>query len=167
MVQATYQTAFEIGLGSFPWIKILHPLAFVALGLLLVRFGSKRQIYRAMGIIVASMASIFFLLGLTTLVPNFLHLRGAYISGKSSIVEGVVENFRPAPALGPATESFSVHGVLFSYNALDDTPCFHDAPVHRVPIRNGLGVRVYYHEGCIQRVDIQRPGPVPMPEAPS
>jgi hypothetical protein len=59
-----------------------------------------------------------------------------------------------APALGPAIESFSVSGTPFSYNALDDTPCFHNAPVHRGPIREGLNVRLHYYEGCIQRVEV-------------
>jgi hypothetical protein len=35
-----------------------------------------------------------------------------------------VENFHPAPPLAPAKESFSVKQIVFSYNALDPTPCF-------------------------------------------
>ena len=155
MTQANYQTVFEIGLPSFPWARVLHPLIFVAIGLLLVWFLKSRQIYLVMGVFMASLASLFLLISLGTFIPNFMKLRSAYVSAKSSIVEGVVENFRPAPTIGPARESFSVRGVLFSYNALDDTPCFHNAPLHRGPIRDGLNVRIHYNEECIQRVDIQ------------
>jgi len=155
MTQANYKTVFEIGLRSFPWVRLAHPLIFVVVGLLLY-FLKIKQIYRVMGILVASFALLIFLLLLMSFVPQFLTLRSAYVSGRSSMVEGVVENFSPAPALGPARESFSVNGVVFSYNALDDTPCFHNAPVHRGPIKGALDVRIYYNDSCIQRVDILR-----------
>ncbi len=159
MTQVNYQIMFEIGLGSFPWARVVHPLIFVVIGLLLARFLKSRQIYLVMGVSMASLASLFLLISLVIFVPNFIKLRSAYVSGKSSIVEGAVENFRPAPKIGPARESFSVHGVLFSYNALDDTPCFHNAPLNGGPILDGLDVRIHYDEGCIQRVDIlQKPG---------
>lgn len=157
MTPANYQPIFEIGFRSFPWVTVMDPLIFIAIGLLLVRFLKSRQIYVIMGVVMASLASLFFLISLVTFIPEFVALRSAYVSGRSSIVEGTVENFRPAPALGPARESFSVRGVIFSYNALDDTPCFHNAPIHGGPIRDGLDVRIHYNEGCVQRVDI-RPG---------
>lgn len=103
---------------------------------------------------MVSVALFFFLVSLVALVPNFLKLRGNYVSGKSALVEGAVEDFHPAPSIGPAEESFSVRGIWFSYNALDDTPCFHNAPLHGGPLRAGLGVRILYNEGCIQRVDV-------------
>jgi hypothetical protein len=154
MTQETYQTIFEIGFKSFPWGKVAQPLIFVAIGLLLVRFLKRKKIYLVMGVFVASMASIFVLLSLVVTIPEFIELRSAYVSGKGSTVEGVVENFRPAQTLGPASESFSVRGVSFSYNALDNKPCFHNAPIHSNPIRDGLGVRIYYDNECIQRIDI-------------
>jgi hypothetical protein len=159
MKQGNYQTVFEIGLGSFPWARVLHPLigvaAIVAIGLFLMLFLRSKQIALVMGAFGVLFGSLFILPGLVVFVPNFVKLRSAYVSGRSSIVEGVVENFRPAPTIGPAREFFSVSGVLFSYNALDDTPCFHNAPLHRGPIRDGSDVRIYYDEGCIQRVDLR------------
>lgn len=155
MTEVNYQTVFEIGLRSFPWARVVQPLIFVAIGLLVMRF-LKNKVYLVMGIFVVSLASVFFLLYLGAFIPNFVKVRGDYVSGRSSTVEGIVENFRPAPAIGIATESFSVHGVVFSYNALDDTPCFHNAPFHRGPIRDGLNIRIHYNEDCIQRVDIRQ-----------
>jgi hypothetical protein len=154
MTQGNYQTIFEIGFRSFPWGKVAQLLIFVALGLVLVRFLKSKKSYLVVGVLMASMASIFVIVLLVVTVPEFIGLRSAYLSGKGSTVEGVVENFLPAPRIGPARESFSVSGVLFSYNALDDTPCFHNVPLHRGPVRDGLDVRIHYDKGCIQRVDV-------------
>jgi hypothetical protein len=156
MMQSAPQLIFQIGLRSFPWARVLYPLSFAVVGFLLFRFFRGKQIYQVTGLIVASLASIFFLVALVAFIPNFLRVRSAYLSGRSSVVEGVVEDFRPAPELGPARESFSVSGTVFSYNALDDTPCFHNAPLHGGPIRGGMDVRIHYNEGCIQRVDVLR-----------
>lgn len=159
MTQENYQTIFELGFRSFPWSRVIHPLVFLILGLLLIQLLKIKKIFLIVGAFVASMASLFLLISLVVVVPNFVRLRRAYVSGKSAIVEGVVENFRPAPTIGPTRESFSVHGILFSYNVLDDTPCFHNAPLHGGPIRDGLDVRIHSYEGCIQRVEVlQRVG---------
>jgi len=45
-----YQTVFEIGLRSFPWGGLLHPLPFILLGLILYRVGRGKQIYQAVGV---------------------------------------------------------------------------------------------------------------------
>jgi hypothetical protein len=103
---------------------------------------------------VAVFATLFFLISSVSLVPEFIERRHEYRSRGSSVVEGFVQNFRPAPNLGPAEESFSVSGVGFSYNALDLTPCFHNAPIHKGPIREGLPVRIIYKNRCIERVEI-------------
>ena len=91
---------------------------------------------------MAALATIFFVLLAATLVPSFLEVWHAYKSGGSSVVEGVVEDFRPAPVLGSAEESFSVQGVNFSYNALDLTSCFHDTPFRKGLIRPSLAMFV-------------------------
>jgi hypothetical protein len=104
--------------------------------------------------VIGSFALIIFVILLTKTLSDFITLRHAYVSGNSLIVEGTIENFQPAPATGPASESFYVGNTSFSYNVLDDTLCFHDAPLHHGPIRDGLNVRIHYHEDCIQRVDV-------------
>lgn len=156
MVQIDSQMVFQIGLRSFPWARVLHPLPFAVVGFLLFRFCRSKRIYQVTGLVVASLALVFLLVALVAFVPSFLKVRSAYLSGRSSVVEGVVEDFRQAPELGPARESFSVRGIIFSYNALDDTPCFHNAPLHEGPIRGGMDVRIHYNDGCIQRVDVLR-----------
>jgi hypothetical protein len=156
MAQGSYQTIFELGFMSFPWARIVSPIVFLGLGLCLIRFFKKKALYFSVGLLLASMASIFLILSLITFIPGFIHLRNAYISGKSAIAEGVIESFSPAPTLGPSQESFAVGSKLFSYNALDDTPCFHNAPIHKGPIRAGLNVRIYFDGDCIQRIDVLR-----------
>lgn len=45
-------------------------------------------------------------------------------------------------------------GVAFSYYVEAFTSRFTNAPAHRGPVTAGLTVRLFYNEGCIQRVDI-------------
>jgi hypothetical protein len=148
-----YQTVFEIGLRSFPWGSLLRPVPFIFAGLILFRFGRSKRVYQVTGIIVAAMAILFFFLAALVLLPEFIETRHAYRSGDSSVVQGIVENYHSAPALGPARESFSVSGVNFSYNALDATPCFHNAPFRHGPVSAGLSVRITYNNQCIQRLE--------------
>ena len=133
---------------------LLHPVPFVVIGILLFRFGRK-QVYKVVGILVATVAAFFFLITAATLVPTFVSLRNPYRNGDSSVVVGTVENFHPAPYLGGANESFSIKRAVFSYNVLDPIPCFHNAPAYNGPIRPGLELRIYYKAGCIQRVDVR------------
>lgn len=154
MTADNYRTVFELGFRTFPWPRVLQPLFFLIAGIAFIKF-SRRNMFRfVFGFLVAGMASLFLFLSLVIFIPKFIELRSAYRSGNSVVVEGPVQDLNLAPALGPAVESFSVGGTPFSYNALDVTPCFHNAPIHRGPIREGLNVRIHYHEGCIQRVEV-------------
>lgn len=155
---AQYHTVFAIGLGSFPWGIALVPSIMIVIGLGLIRFSGKKQIRQAVGA-AAIIFSLFFLLLLSiSSVSEFLKERRTYASGHYFVVEGQVENFHPRPALGRADESFSVNGVNFSYNVLDDTACFHNAHPRGI-IRPGLDVRVFYADGCILRLDVRPGGP--------
>jgi hypothetical protein len=156
-----YQAIFELGWRSFPWARVIQPLVFLVGGLLLIKLFKRKTTYLIVLVFVTSMASLIFLISLVVFIPDFVKLRAAYVSGKSVVVEGVVQNFRPAPTIGPAIESFSVNGVSFSYNALDDTPCFHNAPLHGGPVREGLNVRIHCYEGCIQRIEVSRKASIP------
>jgi hypothetical protein len=151
-----YDTVFEIGLKSFPWSTLLHPLFFLVGGALLVRFGKQRKVFQLVGILVGLLSILFLLIALVTLVPPFLKARHDYRAGSTSVVEGTVEEFHPAPALGPAREHFSINGVIFSYNVLDPSPCFHNEPFQKGRVHSGSRVRIHYNGACIQRVDALR-----------
>lgn len=155
MAVPEYQTIFEIGVRSFPWSAFLNPSLCILLGVALYRF-SKRQFFKAFGFGAILVGWLFFLMEVISLIPKSVQLRSAYVKGQTSVVDGPVENFHPMPVLGPSKESFSVRTVSFSYYVGDFTPCFTNTPEHRGPIRAGLTVRIFYNDGCIQRVDIPK-----------
>src|SRR5271169_6469569 len=107
-----YQTLFEISVKSFPWADLLHPGVFVLLGFALYRF-SKQGFRRVFGLLALTFGTIFVLITFLTTIPAFLRVHYAYRHGKSSVIEGPVENFHPKPILGTAKESFSIQGVVF------------------------------------------------------
>jgi hypothetical protein len=150
-----YQTIFEMGLRAFPWGVLFHPLILVVVGLVLFVFSGARQLPRILGAVGAAFGAMLFLILAIRLIPDYFGSRQTYLNGNSSIVEGQVKNFRPTPSLGAARESFSVGGRPFSFNVLDTTPCFHDAPLHKGPIHEGLYVRIYFKGDCIQRLDVR------------
>jgi hypothetical protein len=117
MAQPEYQTIFEIGLRSIPWSTVLHPLPFIIIGVLLLRFARAKSA-QITGVAVASMATLFSLILAVISVAKFIKLRSAYRNGDSAVVQGFVENFHPAPPLGPARESFSVNGISFFSTSL-------------------------------------------------
>jgi hypothetical protein len=159
MAPTDYKTVFELGIGSFPWSDFLIPSVFIVAGFGIYKF-SKLQSVQVVGLAILALSILIFAVLALAVTSNYNVLRRAYLAGISSVIEGRVENFRPMPSLGPARESFSVHGVNFSYNALDSTPCFHNGPAHLGPIRNGQFVRVHYEydNGCIQRLEIRADG---------
>ncbi len=154
MEQANYHTIFQIGLKSFPWSTLLHPIPVIVIGLALVYLARRNQYFKIAGTIIAVSGVLFFLILALKLVPDFVAQRRPYAKGASSVVAGKIQDFHAAPILGPANESFTVNGVPFSYNVLDSSPCFHNAPAHKGPIHDGLDVRIYYTDECIQRVDV-------------
>lgn len=153
LMPGMYQTVFEIGFRSFPWLDWLQPCVFVAIGLALYKF-SQRQAVKAIGILGFACGVLFFLITSITLIPDFLKVRRAYASGRSSVIEGNVEAFHPMPTLGLASESFSINGTPFSYNVLEMSSCFHNGPPHKGPIHSDMTVRIFYSGNCIQRVDV-------------
>jgi hypothetical protein len=154
MTSENFRTVFELGFNSFPLATFAHPFIFGAIGLICIRFFKRKRIFLVIGVFGISMGFLVFLLSLRTYVPKFAGPWKEYSSGKSIIVEGVVQDFHPAPMSGLAFESFTVKGVVFGYDALDYSPCFHDAPLHSGPIREGLTVRIHYYGDCIQRVEL-------------
>lgn len=159
MTQPVYDTVFAIGVHSFPWGAIWFFALPIVVGLALVRFARGKQIRKVVGAGLIVFSLFAFLLVSMSSVSQFMMERRAYASGQFSVVEGKIENFRPMPPLGRADESFFVNGVMFSYNVLDDTACFHNAHPHGI-IRPGVEVRVFYKDGCILRLDIRRKEPM-------
>ena len=89
-------------------------------------------------------------------ITDFAKYRSAYAKGDFSIVEGTVDNFQPMPYEGHQQESFTVKDVAFHYSDFDSSPCLRNTASHGGPIRQGLAVRITYHQGCILRLEISR-----------
>jgi hypothetical protein len=155
MEQANYHTIFQIGLKSFPWSTPLHPIPFIVIALALIYLSRRKQYFKIVGSLIAVLGVMFLVILVLKLVPDFVAQRRPYVKGASSVVAGKIRDFHAAPILGPANESFTVNGVPFSYNVLDSSPCFHNAPAHKGPLHDGLDVRIYYTDECIQRVDVR------------
>jgi len=153
IVAANSQTLFEIGIGSYPWNGIVQPIYFLVIGLIVVRHRKGKTDYKALCVLISLVSALAFIVIQSVDIRTFMRLRNEYISGKSMIADGIVENYQPAHLMNNTRESFSVHGVEFKYTILDGTPCFHDSPLQRIKIHDGLNVRIYYSERCIQRID--------------
>ncbi len=82
---------------------------------------------------------------------------GAYIE-----VEGVVEGLVPMPYEGHAEERFTVGGVTFAYSPFHPNGGFDHTVSHGGPIREGQHVKIAHRDGVILRVQIARPGAIPM-----
>ena len=92
-------------------------------------------------------------------VSEHFAIQRALASGRYSVVEGPVENFRPMPHHGHSLERFDVQGVRFRYSDYEETECFNHTTSHGGPIHPGLRVRATYIlerfvEHCIVRLEI-------------
>lgn len=88
MMANNYRTIFELGFRSFPWSRVIQPIVFIIMGLLLIKLLKSKKYFVIVGVFVASIASLVLLTSLVIFVPNFVSLRSAYASGKSAILEG-------------------------------------------------------------------------------
>ncbi len=79
MTNESYQTVFEIGFRPLPWARVAHPLIFVVIGLLLIRYLKKKTPYLVMGVVLACFGSLFVLLSLIIFIPNFVELCSAIV----------------------------------------------------------------------------------------
>ena len=150
-----YQTVFRIGAVSFPWSAYRHASVYLAVGLLLLGFSKFGRSKTIAGVVIFIGVG-FAILTSISVVPFFFRMRNDFASGRSTAIEGAIENFRPALKIGPATESFSVGVVTLTYDTFDDSPCFHNQKPFDGIIHDGLKVRIFYNNGCIQQIDVVR-----------
>jgi len=133
------RTAYE---PSFTWWFPAAGLG-VAIGALVVgRFWGRSG--RVFTYLVAG-AGVLWALGAGATVYGFHdEARAAAKSPSTPLVEGVVEDFHPAPYEGHQDESFSVGGVRFAYSDYVITGGFRQSSSHGGPIHQGLVVRIRY-----------------------
>ena len=154
-----YKTVFEITNKGFDWWFPAAGLGFVVLGAILVKVGKVRQwrgLQRFTGYFMVGFAALWTLLAFGLMFPEYYEAHEAYRTGRYSVVEGPVENFRPMPYEGHQDECFSVQNQTFCYSDYGPTPGFNNSASHGGPIRAGLPVRIAYDDGHILRIDIRQ-----------
>ena len=67
--------------------------------------------------------------------PQYYQLRKKYRAQQYSVVEGIVENFKPMPYEGHENETFTVNGIRFEYSDYAVSPAFNQTSSHGGPIR--------------------------------
>lgn len=153
-----YKTVFEISDKAFDWWFPAAGLAFVVLGVVLIKVGKARQwkkSQRWVGYYIVGFATFWTLLAFGAMFPDYYQAQKAYRTGNYSVVEGAVEDFRPMPYEGHQDECFSVQGQTFCYSDYAPTPGFNNSASHGGPIRAGLHVRIAYYGNHILRIDVR------------
>lgn len=88
----------------------------------------------------------------TITIVGYLRARYDLSHGYYSVVEGPVTQFEAGGA--HRMESFSVHGVRFTYVDGEETSGFHTSVAYGGPIREGVWVRVTYKANLILRLEV-------------
>ena len=131
-----YQTVFRISAVSFPWSAYSHASVYLAVGLLLLSFSKLVRSKTIAGVAIV-IGIGFAILTSISVVPFYFRMRNDFATGRSTAIEGTIENFRPAVKIGRAEESFSVGDVTLTYDTFDDSPCFHNQKPFDGIIRDG------------------------------
>ncbi len=154
-------TVYDIRLARFPWLELVAPsFLFLASTLSwLLWLKHRRPEWRgwrklawaglALSIIWAIMVT-----GGGTL--EFLKYRTALSQGRTSIVEGLVHDFKAEPPSGAVGETFSVAGKTFWYSRHASTPGFNQAKAPDGPIREGVYVRIHFVDDNILLLEVER-----------
>lgn len=156
-----YTTVFDVARDGFVEWK------FPALGLILVAVGAGMALYdwrqpkvrstgmkRVFSLIYLTFAILWTLTSFTFLYSEYASLRDALVTGRYAVVEGVVTNFKPAPAEGHADEEFDVAGHHYSFSDYVVIAGYHRSRSHGGAFREGLRVRIADVEGQIARLEI-------------
>jgi hypothetical protein len=127
---------------SFTWWFPAAGLGIAVMALIIGRFmGGSRRVFT---FAIAGLGLVWALGAAATVYGFHAEARAAAKSPNTPVVQGVVEDFRPAPYEGHQDESFAVSGVRFAYSDFVITGGFRQSSSHGGPIRQGLLVRIRY-----------------------
>ncbi len=161
---ANYEVIFDISQQSFDWLGVTFPFAsLAALGIGFATL-SRGDRLRAMGAIIAAV-SLVLLICSASLATYLLHrLKAEYSAGRFTVVEGVVDEFRPDAHSGQQTEVFSIEGHFFALRP-SWGPGFNQTVSQGGPDLSGKCVRIAFidpneilwlgvrHAGCAHDAD--------------
>lgn len=103
-------------------------------------------------------ANFFLFFTILIFIANLAH---GYIThkrlsfGKPSIVEGVIEQFKPMNYAGHDYEKFCVSNICFTYSDFITTGGFNNTSSHGGPIRQGLYMRISYMDSVIVKIELK------------
>jgi hypothetical protein len=97
-----------------------------------------------------------FLFSILITYSQYASLSDGMKLGKYQLLEGVVENFKPAAESSKPPEKFTVAGHDFELREYDVTSAFHQTSFYGSPIRNGIKVRIYCVGGEIAKLEIRK-----------
>lgn len=152
-----YVTVFDISKQPFEWWWPAIGIAIFAIGIILIKFVSKRPSQKnakIIGWVMVVLGPIFTIVVYNSQNSMWADWRSAYDRGAYSTVEGVVHDFKPMPYEGHQNECFWVKNQEFCYSDYVVQPGFRQSASHGGPIREGLPVRVAHYQGQILRLDV-------------
>src|SRR5947208_1246811 len=132
-MEANYQTVFDISQKWPQWWFPAFGLIFVIIGSLILKFSMKKST-RYFGVFFMGFVILWTFATAIATHLNYSALQEIYREGRSQVVEGKVEHFKPMPYGGHAMESFTVKGVNFEYSDYVITPAFNNTSSHVGPI---------------------------------
>ena len=161
-MQPHYQLVFDLSQKSFRWWFPSIGILFVLLGVILIWYGKHarwRRIYLVFPWVIVVFSATWSTIAYVALHGSYVRAQYAYRSGRYSIIEGQVENFRAMPYEGHSEECFTIRSHSFCYSDYVMMPGFNQTSSHGGPIKQNLKVRLAYIGNTILRLEIERPLP--------
>lgn len=153
---------FDISQENFEYWFFAFPFGFVVLAdiafLFILRSDRKKGI-KTPGAHIITVGGLFlfgtFVSAVLFFGPllNYFSYRTILASGEAEWIEGTITNFTPMPIGGHGNESFVINGRKFSYSSYYITPGFKSTQVDGGPLREGMKVKIWYHNGVILRIE--------------
>ena len=149
-----YQTVFEITDKGYQWwfptVGIVGTAVIFILRNVVRVPDSKRRIVR----VALWFSLIWTMATFAVTFPEYYLLRKKYRAHQYSVVEGIVENFKPMPYEGHENETFTVNGMRFEYSDYAVSSGFNQTSSHGGPIKEGIQVRISHIGNVILRLEI-------------
>jgi hypothetical protein len=146
-----YTTVYQFspkGIAPSLYATALIPLIVCTLLFYFSRYSRKPKQTRIWAVVVLVLMETFATYAAWSQLSDDSSCDRVFKSGRYSVVEGTVEDFRPMPYEGHSYEEFRVGSVQFSYSDYQDRPGFNQSSSHGGPIREGLRVRIAYSDNC-------------------
>jgi hypothetical protein len=153
-----YVTVFDITKEPFVWWWPAIGLAILALGIVFIKYISRfpsQKNAKIIGWVMVVFAPIYTVVVFGSMYSEWTAERTAFSSRSYSVVEGIVEDFKPMPYEGHQNECFRVKNQKFCYSDYVIVGGFRQTASHGGPIREGLPVRIWYSDGEILRLEVQ------------